>query len=213
MKQTFLITAALGLLIACGSGGKKDKTSTDTDTTKKDTSTVTTNNNVNNSGVRDYNYYANKFKNPNIEGIQLQQKKLTDHSEDMEIHISNYVTNAAEVGFDELTFSTVNPKMFAGDQKEKYENFNKENFEYFQNMDKTMKAVKATEYKTGDLTFFYCIRKNNKGFMGGKDYHGLVLEAKSGDLILSMYITVFDLKSDMKKAEEGAKKVADWIAG
>lgn len=172
MRKMFLITISVGLLIACGSGGKKDKKGTDTDTTKKDTTSVVTTDNTVDSGVRDYNYYANKFRNPNIDGIQLNQKKLTDHSEDLEIHISNYVTNAAEVGFDELTFSTVNPKMYAGEQQEKYENFNKENFEYFQNMDKSMKAVTATEYKTGDLTFFYCIRKNNKGFMGKKDYHG-----------------------------------------
>jgi hypothetical protein len=208
MQKTILIIATVSLLIACGSGAKKDPGISKTDTTDT-TASVNTNNN---SDTRDFKFYADKFKSPNIEGIQLQQKKLTDHSQDLEIHISNFVTNAKEVGFDELTFSTVNPQLYSGEQLEKYTNFNKENFEYFQNLDPGLPKVTATEYKTGDLHFFYCIRRNNKGFMGGKDYNGLILEAKSGDLILSMYITVFDLKSDMKKAEEGAKKVADWIA-
>lgn len=202
--------AVVGLLMACGSGKKKDGKN-DTDTTTKDSTGVVSANN-NNSGTRDFKFYSDKFKNPNIEGIQLQQKKLTDHSQDLEIHISNYVTNAKEVGFDELTFSTVNPELYSGEQMEKYKNFNKANFEYFQNLDPNLPMVAAKEYKTGDLTFFYCIRKNNKNVMSGKDYNGLILETKSGNLILSMYITVFDLKSDMKKAEEGAKKVADWIA-
>jgi hypothetical protein len=211
MKKIMIMVVTIGLLVACGSGDKKNKNSGDMDSTKKDT-TGTATNDQNNSGTRDFKFYADKFKTPDIDGIQLQQKKLTDHSQDLEIHISNYVTNAKEAGFDELTFSTVNPQLYSGEQMEKYNGFNKENFEYFQNLDPNLPKITATEYKTGDLTFFYCIRKNNKGFMGGKDYHGLVLEAKSGDLILSMYITVFDLKSDMKKAEEGAKKVADWVA-
>jgi hypothetical protein len=211
MKKVILFLSTSIFLISCGSGEKKEKKGGETDTIKKDTTAVTTNKNK--MDARDYAYYAELFKNPKIEGIQLKQKQLTDHSEDLEIHISNYVTNAPEAGFDELTFSTVNPKMYMGEQKEKYENFNKESFEYFQNLDKSLKPIKATEYKTGNLTFYYCIRKNIKGFMGSKDYNGLVLEAKSGDLVLSMYITVFYLKSDMKKAEEGARKVADWIAG
>lgn len=211
MKKIILITVVMNLLVACSSDAKKDKKGSGTETITKDTSGTVTGDNTN-SGTRDFKYYSTKFRNPNIEGIQLQQKKLTDHSPDLEIHISNYVTNAKEVGFDELTFSTVNPQLYSGEQMEKYMNFNKENFEYFQNLDPDLPRVTATEYKTGDLTFFYCIRRNNKGFEGRKDYNGLVLEAKSGDLILSMYITVFDLKSDMKKAEEGAQKVADWIA-
>src|SRR5258705_12442909 len=119
MKKIILITALIGLLIACGSKGNKEKKGPDTDTTKQDTTSNVNTDNANNSGVRDNNYYASNFKNPNIEDIQLKQKKLTDHSEDLEIHISNYVTNANEVGFDELTFSTVNPKMYMGEQKEK----------------------------------------------------------------------------------------------
>ncbi len=210
MKKYLLIFTIVGIAAACGSGKKNENQVPDADSIKKDT---TAQNSTNNIGVKDYNYWAGKFKSPNIPGIELQTKQLTDHSEDQEIHISNYVGNAKEVGFDELTFSTVNPSLYTGEQQEKYKNFNKENFEYFQNLDESQPKVTATEYKTGDLTFYYCIRKNNKGFMGKKDYHGLVLEAKSGNLILSMYITVFDLKSDMKKAEEGAKKIADWIAG
>lgn len=210
MKKIILVCAGVCLISACSPGKKEPNKTSEVDSTKKDTTALT---NTNNTGVKDYNYWAGKFKTPAVPGIELQTKQLTDHSEDKEIHISNYVTNAKEVGFDELTFSTVNPAMYAGEQQEKYKNFNKENFEYFQNLDDTQSKVTATEYKTGDLTFYYCIRKNNKGFMGKKDYHGLILEAKSGDLVLSMYITVFDLKSDMKQPEEWAKKIADWIAG
>lgn len=210
MKKIIWVYVGVCLIYACSPGKKGLNQTSEVDSTKNDTAQINGNNN---SGVKDYNYWAGKFKTPAVPGIELQTKQLTDHSEDKEIHISNYVTNAKEVGFDELTFSTVNPAMYAGEQQEKYKNFNKENFEYFQNLDDTQPKVTATEYKTGDLTFYYCIRKNNKGFMGKKDYHGLILEAKSGDLILSMYITVFDLKSDMKQAEEGVKKIADWIAG
>lgn len=210
MKKIIWVYVGVCLIYACSPGKKGLNQTSEVDSTKNDTAQINGNNNA---GVKDYNYWAGKFKSPAIPGVELQTKQLTDHSEDKEIHISNYVTNAKEVGFDELTFSTVNPAMYAGEQQEKYKNFNKENFEYFQNLDDTQPTITATEYKTGDLTFYYCIRKNNKGFMGKKDYHGLILEAKSGDLILSMYITVFDLKSDMKQAEEGAKKIADWIAG
>jgi hypothetical protein len=77
MKKSVLVFSVGLMLVACGSGEKKTKETPNTDTTKTNSTTTTTESTDNNQPqTKDYAYFLNLFKNPNIEGVQLSQSNI-----------------------------------------------------------------------------------------------------------------------------------------
>lgn len=208
MKKIILSISVLALLTACGSGSKKKDAPT-TDTTKKDTTTTVVDNKPK---VKDYAYYRDQFKAIKIDGVTLEQYNMYEDTANKTINLIYTVKNPADAGYDEVILQT-SVCNYTGEDQNKCKNWGKETFEYFTNYGAKKKdIVTVSEYKSGETMFYYATHKNIKGTMGGKDFNQMSIQTKSGEIMLDGKVNVYDLKSDMVKAEAGLKKIADYMA-
>lgn len=206
MKKIILSISVLALLASCGSGDKK-KDTPKSDTTKTDTTAVVDNT----PKVKDYAYYRDNFKAFKLEGVELSQFNFYEDTANKMVNIIYRVGDPATAGYDEIILTASTCKLLIGEDRKRCDEFTLESFT--SSMNEGMKnKMTASEYKSGDVSFYYCTNKNIKGSMGAKDFNQMIIQGKVGEFKLDGRVNVFDLKSDMVKAEAGLKKVADYLA-
>jgi hypothetical protein len=220
MKKTIIPMALLSLaLLNASCGGKKEEAKKEetTNTSSADTANTAANTAVveaPKSKVKDYAYFENLIKAISLDGAQLSQYYSSSDTTSKTLDHTVRVTNGKEAGFDMISFRITRPANYMGEQQEKMQNYDMESFKYFMNLNREKNAGKVNEkeYKSGETIFYYGLTKNIKGSMGSKDKSMMTTVTKINDLIISYDVSVNDLKSDMSKAEEVSKKIADVLA-
>jgi hypothetical protein len=205
--------ATLGVFIA-SCGAKESTNEETTNTSSADTVASTAVVEQPKSKVKDYAYFENLIKAVSLDGAQLSQYYSSSDTTSKTLDHTVRVTNGKEAGFDMISFRITRPANYMGEQQEKMQNYDMESFKYFMNLNREKNAGKVNEkeYKIGETIFYYGLTKNIKGSMGSKDKNMITTVTKINDLIISYDVSVNDLKSDMSKAEEVSKKIADLLA-
>ncbi len=217
MKKTIISSLVLASVIFTTScGGSKDA-NTNNESVASDSATKTQEPlpvEQPKEVVKNYAYYVELIKGIVPEGAQLSQYYSNSDTTSKSFEHIMRVTNGAAVGYDKIGYSITRAANYMGEQKEKMENYNMESFKYFMNLNREKNAgnVNEQEYKSGESVFYYGTTKNIKGSMGSKDKNMVTMVTKINDLIITCNVDVNDVKSEMEKAIEVAKKIADTIA-
>lgn len=213
MKTTILSLATAIILTACG--GKTETKTTEnitTDTTKvAEQKPEVPKEEV--STKRDYNFYLTRAKTLQLDGIKLEHFNTYNDSTGMSYSVI-FKNRDKSLGFDEIALSCGPVKLYIGDDRKTYENFTLEGFnkQMNKNRDKKIKEYKGQEYTAGDKKFFYCYLMDQPSSFGTPKHHTATSQCVMDGFLIGTSVIVHDTKSDMKKAEEVIKKVADIFA-
>ncbi|MCE3228290.1 MAG: hypothetical protein K0S32_2841 [Bacteroidetes bacterium] len=211
MKKLILSAAVSVALISCGGSHKED---TATAEVKKDTTAAKPEAPAEpDVVVKDYKYYLNLAKNFTLDGTPLSHFNTYNDSAGSaySVNLRNYEKGAA---FNEVVMACGPLKNYIGEDRKNFENFTVEGYNKMMNFnrEKGTPEIKGQEYESNGKKFIYSIRKNIKGMMGGKDHNIIGYTAVIDGFVLNGNVFVNDVKSDMVKAEEVMKKLADYFA-